>query len=105
MLISYFIIINYFKLLIINNKKSELINCENSINSYQSEIETISSFLIGMARMLTTIGPENGPAFVVSMFVLNIGTVQLLSICQIGMPARIRACSKVKEQPSAKPTI
>tara|TARA_B100002051_G_C16647981_1_gene592317 strand:- start:127 stop:1164 length:1038 start_codon:yes stop_codon:yes gene_type:complete len=38
---------------IINNKKSELINCENIINSYQSEIETISSFLINNKKELS----------------------------------------------------
>ena len=47
---------------------------------------------------------ENGPAGTVSMLERNIGTVVLCSICQTGTPARISACSKVKEQPSANAT-
>ncbi len=57
-----------------------------------------------MARMLTTNGPENGPAGTVWILVRNIGTVESLSMCQSAIPALINACSNVNEHPSAKVT-
>ena len=49
-----------------------------------------------MGRIETTMGPENAPAGVVWMFVVNIDTLVPCSMCLIGMPALISAVSNVK---------
>ena len=45
------------------------------IDDFKIPYLTVFSFSTGIARILTTIGPEKGPASIVFILVLNIGTV------------------------------
>ena len=55
-------------------------------------------------RMLTTMGPANGPAGAVARFVRYMATLRPSSTWRRRMPASISACSNEKEQPITKVT-
>ena len=58
----------------------------------------------GMGRIDTTSGPANSPAGTHWRSVTYMGTLQPCSMWRTGSPARIRAASKLKLQPSSTDT-
>ena len=65
----------------------------------------LTTLSCGTALMLTTVGPENTPAGVVSTEVMNMETFRPASTWGRGMPTPIRASSKVKLHPSRNETM